>query len=444
MKYYLLIFALLLASVSLLAQTPKISNLTVLGENNKWYNASSGGTEYPDPANTALVHGQTYYASQTVNGVESTARLAVTATVNVAPTPTFTLQPGAIAYRGIEVTYTTETGKSNYVWTFTGVLSTDYTITSGGTSTDNSVTLRWSTTGSKTVTINYTNNACSAASATYSTATNVSNLTVGQTFQGGKIAYILRSGDPGYLAGQTHGLIAALADQSIGAEWITGGSTQTTWNGNTSTALGKGQANTNFMKAQAGYTGGAAKVCDDYTNTETGTGVFSDWYLPSQNEIAVLCASYSHIGGFTAEKYWCSSEYTDGSNARKYTFYFCNPGWDTKVSLRYVRAVRSLIYKLILFQTENMKRYFLLFALLLSVARLLAQTPTISSLVVTGSNIKWYNASSGSKPYTNPAKANLENELLFQASQAIQIAFRFAGPDLQQLTNHTAGKYRLE
>ena len=341
MKYYLLIFALLLASFSLLAQTPKISNLSVSGDNIKWYDSSSGGNEYIDPANTALVHGQTYYASQTVNGVESTARLAVTATVNVAPTPTFTLQPGATAYRGIEVTYTTESGKSNYVWTFTGVLSTDYTITSGGTSTDNSVTLRWTTTGSKTVTINYTHNGCSAASATYSTATTVSNLTIGQTFQGGKVAYILVLGDPGYVAGQTHGLIAALADQSTGVAWITGGSTQTTWNGNTSTAPGTGQANTNFMKAQAGYTGGAAKICDDYTNTETGTGVYSDWYLPSSDELAILCASYNWIGGFASEKYWCSSEYTDGSNARKNTFYFCNLGWDLKASLRYVRAVRS-------------------------------------------------------------------------------------------------------
>ena len=341
MKFHFLIFALLLASFSLLAQTPKISNLVVTGDNIKWYNASSGGTEYTSPATTNLVNGQIYYASQTVNGVESTARLAVTATINALPTPTFTAQPGATAYTGVTVTYTTQSGKLSYVWTFPGTVTTDYTIISGGTSTDYSVTLKYVSTGFKTVRINYTDNGCAAAGAKSSDLTTISDLTVGTAFQGGKVAYILGSGDPDYVAGEKHGLIAATADQSTGIEWITGGSTQTTWNGNTSSALGTGQANTNFMKAQTGYTGGAAQVCDDYTNAETGTGVYTDWYLPSENELAKLCAAYNWIGGFTANKYWCSSEYTDGSNARKNTFYFCNPGWDLKASLRYVRAVRS-------------------------------------------------------------------------------------------------------
>ena len=108
------------------------------------------------------------------NTVQSTSALL---TVNLLPTPTFTAQPGATACSATNVTYTTQAGQSSYVWTFTGVSGTDYSITSGGTGTDNTVTLKWLTAGSKTVTINYTNaGGCTAATATSSTATLVTLL----------------------------------------------------------------------------------------------------------------------------------------------------------------------------------------------------------------------------------------------------------------------------
>jgi hypothetical protein len=49
-------------------------------------------------------------------------------------------------------TYTTETGMSNYSWT----VSAGGSITSGGTSTDHSVTVLWSSSGAQTVSVNYT------------------------------------------------------------------------------------------------------------------------------------------------------------------------------------------------------------------------------------------------------------------------------------------------
>jgi len=80
MKRFLLICILLITAGSLVAQTPTVADLTTTsGSNIKWYAASTGGSALA--TSTVLVNGTTYYASQTVNGVESATRLAVTATV---------------------------------------------------------------------------------------------------------------------------------------------------------------------------------------------------------------------------------------------------------------------------------------------------------------------------------------------------------------------------
>jgi hypothetical protein len=106
-----------------------------------------------------------------------TATSSTATTVSTLPTPTFTAQPGATACPNTDVTYTTESGQSNYVWTVPGTLNTDYSITSGGVgTTSNTVTLKWLTTGSKTITIRYTSNGCAATTATSSTATSVSTI----------------------------------------------------------------------------------------------------------------------------------------------------------------------------------------------------------------------------------------------------------------------------
>jgi large repetitive protein len=65
------------------ASSPSIANLAAVGENVLWYSVSSGGS--PLPASTLLVNGNHYYASQTVAGCISLARLDVTVTLN--PTP---------------------------------------------------------------------------------------------------------------------------------------------------------------------------------------------------------------------------------------------------------------------------------------------------------------------------------------------------------------------
>jgi gliding motility-associated-like protein len=95
-------------------------------------------------------------------------------TENPLPVPTFTAQPGATTCSSTAVTYTTQPGQSNYIWGFTGSAGTDYSISAGGGLTDNSVTLMWLTSGSKSVTINYTNpNGCTAVTPVSSNPTVV-------------------------------------------------------------------------------------------------------------------------------------------------------------------------------------------------------------------------------------------------------------------------------
>ncbi|MCX6183902.1 MAG: T9SS type A sorting domain-containing protein [Flavobacterium sp.] len=57
-----------------------VSNLVATGTNIQWYSTSTGGTVLG--STTTLLNGTTYYASQTVNGCESTSRLAVTVSLN--------------------------------------------------------------------------------------------------------------------------------------------------------------------------------------------------------------------------------------------------------------------------------------------------------------------------------------------------------------------------
>lgn len=63
-----------------------ISNLTITGQNIKWYSSPTSTTVLAN--NTVLVHNTIYYASQTVNGCESSNRVAVTANIISTNAPT--------------------------------------------------------------------------------------------------------------------------------------------------------------------------------------------------------------------------------------------------------------------------------------------------------------------------------------------------------------------
>jgi len=132
---------------------------------------------------------------------------------------------------------------------------------------------------------------------------NPALVAVGDSYGGGIVAYILQSEDPGYNASVQHGLIAATADQSVNMAWS---NITDTLIGTTGTAIGTGPANTTAIINQAGCTSGAAYLC--YHLTEGG---YSDWYLPSKDELNQLYLNRVAIGGFDEDYYWSSSEHND-------------------------------------------------------------------------------------------------------------------------------------
>jgi hypothetical protein len=71
-------------------------------------------------------------------------------TLNSLLTPTFTTGPTNVDYRSSGNIYTTQSGKTNYIWEVIGG-----TITAGGTTLDNSATITWNTVGIQSVSVKY-------------------------------------------------------------------------------------------------------------------------------------------------------------------------------------------------------------------------------------------------------------------------------------------------
>jgi len=134
--------------------------------------------------------------------------------------PTFSEGDNSVCLNTTAHVYTTQANKSDYVWT----IPPQAAITSGGSSTDNSVTLTWTATGSYTLSVNYSDliSGCSAATpADYNVEVH-------------PLPSAILSGSPTICFSNSASLSIALTGSQPWAITLTDGTTPVTVNGITS------------------------------------------------------------------------------------------------------------------------------------------------------------------------------------------------------------------
>ena len=118
---------------------------------------------------------------------------------------------------------------------------------------------------------------------TFTTPAAPTTLAVGDTFQGGRIAYILQPSDPGYSASVQHGLIIPLKVLIGAPAFKIWGCSGTLIPGADSSEIGRGNQNTLDIVAACADTTTAAYYCQNLV-----LDGFSDWYLPSRDEVSKM------------------------------------------------------------------------------------------------------------------------------------------------------------
>ncbi len=201
-----------------------------------------------------------------------------------------------------------------------------------------------STTSAAKVKIRYKGTSTTFAGADLVLNVAEQDLAVGDYYAGGVVGYIYQSSDPGYVANELHGLIAAKTDTSTnGSKW----SSNNTLRIGTGVGIGTGSDNTDAIilaldGSEVGMYG--AKEARMYTS-----GGYNDWFLPSWYELLQLRNNKFLIGNFDTNNgstYMTSSESTQSGwdpDPYYHAVYFDNNWsnyvWD-KPAATQIRAVR--------------------------------------------------------------------------------------------------------
>ena len=152
-----------------------------------------------------------------------------------------------------------------------------------------------------------------------------SSLVIGSNYAGGIVFYIDSTGQ--------HGLVCAPNDQGV-AEWgCYLGSV------GTSTLLGIGNTNTLAILNSCTQRPIAASLCADLI-----LNGYDDWYLPSRDELNLICQRIGSSGNFAGSRYWSSSQALTAwaqTSAWSVDIYLCQVDFMGKDYPFRVRAIRS-------------------------------------------------------------------------------------------------------
>ncbi len=164
---------------------------------------------------------------------------------------------------------------------------------------------------------------------------------IGELYGGGVVYWVDNTGE--------HGFITSMIDLSQTQDWsnrqtnLIGPNAQSDWNG---------RGNTASIIAQYGHTSSAAKLCEDYTNADYGTGIYSDWYLPSRCELYDLWKNIYPVQKILEKdgndstiplaksSYWSSSE-RDSYQAYQVSLASGEMTYRSKWGTAFVRAIRA-------------------------------------------------------------------------------------------------------
>ena len=159
-------------------------------------------------------------------------------------------------------------------------------------------------------------------------------LSIGDYHEGGYIFYILSPGESidkggtfpeiSYQVGEIHGLIVAAENSETNPSSKKRAGANGVFTRNT--AIGYGKINTKNLIDLGVLAGSASQFANDFSITDGGV-TYSDWYLPSLDEIKKIKSNLTNFSNIftTRVEYWTSTSQSSTENSGNLVYY----KWDT-------------------------------------------------------------------------------------------------------------------